>query len=154
MDDILHLLKYGIIIFVLQMGKQALWGQVTCPGESDWRLELQTIMHTAIVCTRAAASRQKAKEGLTWSPSQTVSNMGCLPRLTTKTQLGPESTTLSSLRSSIRGASRGGRHSSRSSARSATYLRELTLQWGRHYKGRSTRRKTKHPECWKPTFTR
>lgn len=33
-------------------------------------------------------------------------------------------------------------------------LRELTLPWGRHYKGRNTRRKTKHPECWKPTFTR
>lgn len=38
MDDILDLLKYGIIIFALQMGKQALWGQVTCSGESHWRL--------------------------------------------------------------------------------------------------------------------
>lgn len=72
--------------------------------------------HTAIECTRAGASPQKAK-GRGWHDlhPRPVSNKGSLTRMTTKTHPGPEGThPSSSIHLSISGASQGDRSSARS----------------------------------------
>lgn len=65
-DGISNLMKYGVIISILQT--EALRGQVTCPGDSDCKLELSTITHTVRDHIRAKESCWKTRTGMAHMP--------------------------------------------------------------------------------------